>query len=174
MVKINFENLPSTNTPLSAENLNQLQTNVETAIDGKISNTSGTSQTIGYSQEFVNKLNTYSTNEIKVGTWINNKPIYRKTKVFSSSDTTFNYGGEKTLNISISNVDEIINYKAFYKRSDGSFQQVPNSHSVMSYWGSSLYDFKTNGNCTFWVGTLYNVFTIDYLVITIEYTKTTD
>lgn len=32
MVKINFENLPSTNTPLSAENLNLLQDNVEDAI----------------------------------------------------------------------------------------------------------------------------------------------
>lgn len=112
--------------------------------------------------------------EIKVGTWVNNKPIYRKSKVFNSSDTTFSYGGEKVLNMGISNVDEIINYKAFYKRSDGSFQQVPNCHSNMSQWGSSLYDFNTNGNCIFWVGTLGNTFTINYLVITIEYTKTTD
>ena len=35
MDKINFENLPSTNTPISAENLNQLQTNVETALESK-------------------------------------------------------------------------------------------------------------------------------------------
>lgn len=33
MTKITFENLPSTNTPLNASNLNQLQTNVENAID---------------------------------------------------------------------------------------------------------------------------------------------
>ena len=33
MTKINFENLPSTNTPLSAENLNQMQTNIENAIN---------------------------------------------------------------------------------------------------------------------------------------------
>lgn len=33
MDKINFENLPSTNTPISAENLNLMQTNVETAIN---------------------------------------------------------------------------------------------------------------------------------------------
>ena len=36
MQKINFENLPSTNTPISAENLNQLQTNVENAIPTNI------------------------------------------------------------------------------------------------------------------------------------------
>lgn len=33
MEKINFENLPSTNTPINANNLNQLQNNVEEAID---------------------------------------------------------------------------------------------------------------------------------------------
>ena len=33
MNKINFKNLPSTETPLNAENLNQLQTNVEDAIE---------------------------------------------------------------------------------------------------------------------------------------------
>lgn len=112
--------------------------------------------------------------EIKIGTWVNSKPLYRKTKVFSSSDTTFNYGGEKLLNMGISNVDEIINYKAFYKRSDGSFQQVPNCHGTMAYWGSSIYDINTNGNFIFWVGTLGNSFTINYLVVTFEYTKTTD
>lgn len=33
MDKINFENLPSTNTPISAENLNLMQTNAENAIN---------------------------------------------------------------------------------------------------------------------------------------------
>ena len=89
MTKITFKNLPDTSTPLSANNLNTLQDNVENAIsaavstvegeiptvdsststsstnpvenqaitnyvNGKISNTAGTSQTIGYSQEYVN------------------------------------------------------------------------------------------------------------------------
>lgn len=56
MDKIDFKNLPDQTTPLSAQNLNQLQTNVETAINGKISNTSGTSQSVGYSQEYMNKI----------------------------------------------------------------------------------------------------------------------
>lgn len=33
MKKINFENLPSNNTPISADNLNQLQANVEEEIN---------------------------------------------------------------------------------------------------------------------------------------------
>lgn len=56
MQKITFENLPSTNTPLNANNLNTLQDNVENAIDSLISNTYGTSQTEGYSQEYINGL----------------------------------------------------------------------------------------------------------------------
>lgn len=34
MQKITFENAPSTNTPINATNLNQMQTNIENAIDG--------------------------------------------------------------------------------------------------------------------------------------------
>ena len=36
MQKITFEDLPSTNTPLSANNLNTMQSNIETAINGKV------------------------------------------------------------------------------------------------------------------------------------------
>lgn len=36
MQKINFENLPTHSTPLNATNLNQLQTNVENAINGVV------------------------------------------------------------------------------------------------------------------------------------------
>lgn len=46
MQKINFQDLPSTTTPLSANNLNQLQTNVENAINGVIE--SGTTNDITY------------------------------------------------------------------------------------------------------------------------------
>lgn len=39
MQKINFQDLPSTTTPISAANLNLLQTNVETAINLKADST---------------------------------------------------------------------------------------------------------------------------------------
>lgn len=54
MQKITFENLPSTDTPINASNLNTLQDNVEDAIDSLMSNTYGTSQTEGYCQEYIN------------------------------------------------------------------------------------------------------------------------
>lgn len=47
MNKINFENLPSTNTPVNASNLNQLQTNVdEGKIDKTLTNFEGNLDTI--------------------------------------------------------------------------------------------------------------------------------
>lgn len=42
MTKIEFKNLPDTTTPLSADNLNLLQDNVEDAIDGKVSKSGDT------------------------------------------------------------------------------------------------------------------------------------
>ena len=94
MTKITFENLPSTNTPLSAENMNLLQTNVENAISAveneipTIDNSVSTSSTNGVENQaitnYVNGLNTYSTTEQVVGTWINGKPLYRKVMYISS------------------------------------------------------------------------------------------
>ena len=90
MTKITFKDLPDTSTPLNASNLNTLQDNVEAAIptidnsvstsstngvenqaitnyaDSKISNTAGTSQTIGYSQEYQNVFNGYFNDYVKL------------------------------------------------------------------------------------------------------------
>ena len=62
MNKINFENLPSTNTPLNAENLNQMQTNIENAINGGTALWTGASlmmedQSVNLSQNISNQNN---------------------------------------------------------------------------------------------------------------------
>ena len=46
MNKINFKNLPSTNTPLNAENLNAMQNNIENAINNILQ--SGTTNNVNY------------------------------------------------------------------------------------------------------------------------------
>ena len=46
MNKINFQNLPSTATPLNAENLNQMQSNIENAINNILQ--SGTTNNVNY------------------------------------------------------------------------------------------------------------------------------
>ena len=43
----------------------------------EISNVYGTSTSNGYSQNYINNLNTYSTNEVRIGNW-DSKPLYRK------------------------------------------------------------------------------------------------
>lgn len=76
----------SGNTPLSAENLNQMQDNIEEAIPEVIDNltSSSTSKALSANQgkelkTYIEELNTYSTTEKIVGTWINGKPLYEKT-----------------------------------------------------------------------------------------------
>lgn len=53
MDKINFTNYPNTDTPINADNLNLLQTNVENAIPTS-ANKYGSSQTDPYSQDYIN------------------------------------------------------------------------------------------------------------------------
>lgn len=48
MQKINFQNLPSTTTPVNATNLNALQTNVENAIPTKTSDLTNDSDFVSY------------------------------------------------------------------------------------------------------------------------------
>jgi hypothetical protein len=121
--------------------------------------------------------NAYSTSETRIGTWINGKPLYRQTFGFNVSnlgtETYFNWTDSLYNTNSISNVDEIINVKSFYKRSDDTFQPVPTVNRELNYYGSGVFDFSGTG-FRFYVGTLFNTFTINYLIVTIEYTKTTD
>lgn len=62
MQKINFQDLPSTTTPISATNLNAMQTNVETAIDGHLVNVSSTNDS-NYKVNFIKSKNLYNIND---------------------------------------------------------------------------------------------------------------
>ena len=61
--------------------------------------TYNTSTQDGYNCDYVNNLHTYSTDEIRVGTWIDGKPIYRKVISASNIGTAFN--------TTISNIDNL-------------------------------------------------------------------
>ena len=52
-----------------------------------LSNVYGTSQSNGYSQEYINGLGTYSTDEVRVGTWLG-KPLYRRIINITAPDVT--------------------------------------------------------------------------------------
>lgn len=61
--RVNWENLPSTNTPVNADNLNKM--------DEGIANNEN-----------------YSTNEQKIGKWIDGKPLYRKVIRTTMAETS--------------------------------------------------------------------------------------
>ena len=77
MDKINFENLPSTNTPISAENLNQVQANIEKALKGTslYKDETGTTGAITLSSAIEN------FEEIEVKSYV----VYNGAKVYTTT-----------------------------------------------------------------------------------------
>lgn len=113
---------------------------------------------------------TYSTEEQIIGTWIDGKSLYRKTIVYTSGWTI---GGETILEHGIADLAEVVSYKAKYLRSDNTTQFIPTIHADMQNWASGMYDFSTTG-FVIYIGALSNTYTINKLIITLEYTKTTN
>ncbi len=97
MEKINFQNGI---TPLNDTNLNQIQDNVENAIEEK---------------------HIYSTEEQVIGTWINGKPLYRKViEGISINDNTATIIPTNIANAKIVSINGVI--KA---NTDSDFYAVP-------------------------------------------------
>ena len=110
-------------------------------------------------KKFNKKKDVYSTDEQRIGTWIDGRPIYRKT----FSNLTYGTKGSTWTVINIDNVpsiDFLISSKCF--STNASISRVSNAIDI-KYEASKLY--------------YYNAYSIssgaaDTLVI--EYTKTTD
>lgn len=117
----------------------------------------------------INKNNTYSTSESKTGeTWIDNKPIYKKTIQFTTSAT-----GKHSIKHNISNLDTIIEGKGSSKSSTGTFYIFPMSCAVdnVPAYSISIQDVDKT-YMYFFRGTNVTGTVISY--ITLYYTKTTD
>lgn len=160
MNKITFVN--NTSPLLSAENLNQIQDNVESAINSVSSSI----------QPAVYEANTYSTTETRIGTWINDKPIYRKVVSFGAlpnADT-------KRVSHGISNLENVIKVSGMGKRYIPSTQQYSWQPIPLLYAGNST-SFNTSISINTTVISIAcdndrTDFTENYIFI--EYTKTTD
>ena len=151
MDKINFVN---NSTPaLSAENLNELQDNVETAINTEISNIN----------------NNTSNQEIQIGTW-NNKPLYRKIITGTLPSTTRT---NKTLD-TISDLNEILTLRAVIGYTSPRNQSwgypfpviTSDTYSSIIVNGNNQIIVRWESNASAWVNSP--------IVVVIEYTKTTD
>lgn len=115
-----------------------------------------TSTTEPYSSNYVNSLNTYSTTEeVKIGTWIDGKPLYRIVASINLQDYT-----SWTNLVHISNLKRVINIYGSLNNIN-----IPRYESP-SYFTQFLYENN-------YIKVMCNGNTGDgYLVI--EYTKTTD
>lgn len=113
----------------------------------------------------VTNLTTYSTNEIKTAeTWIDGKPIYRKT--YSFTIPTANQ--EKLIAHNIENVENIwLSNKSFLKTEDNC---IPVNH----YRDSGAYIWCLANSHDIRIKTGASGWTNNTTYVTIEYTKTTD
>lgn len=105
---------------------------------------------------------TYSTTETVVGTWINNKPIYRK--IVARNITATNH---TTISLSSLNIDELLTVKSINKKVSDDFTFYDNffdssEEKITLHYKNDIIEFWTA------TGTNYTS------TVWIEYTKTTD
>lgn len=148
--KINWEDLPSTDTPITSENLGHMEDGIEEAhnlIDE------------------IKDAEIYSTDEVKTNkVWIDGKPIYRKVftiNVTSNDDLRYNHNLTdldkywiNQENSFIFNNDESLSINYYYSSSDWSRVWI-NGTQIRIRIGASNFGNR-----------------IAYIVV--EYTKTTD
>lgn len=167
--KQNWENLPSTNTPITASRLNHIEDGIYNVdllvpeIKGEYSEES----TDVYSSNYINSLKTYSTTEKRIGTWKDGKPLYRITLEYSVST------GSSSQSISSLNIDNIAKQNHQIKREnsiDGTTDiEGPFYASSTDYFRSFV---RTNTNTI--ETRLQGIYTTYTQITTLEYTKTTD
>lgn len=181
MQKIIFKNYPDTSTPINATNLNTIQDNIENALfSGNYNDLTNKptiptiensldsgSTTNGASVHAVAQINTYSETEIKIGTWINNKPIYRKV---------IDCGGlpnatSKNVAHGISNLDTVTLLRGVaYNSTAGTRLPIPYSDTGNASWSVQMFCNQTQ--IVLIAGDNKSAYQQSYVII--EYTKTTD
>lgn len=116
----------------------------------------------------------YSTNETKIGTWIDGKNLYRKVVTITSINTNDNV---TEISISLTNLNEIVNIGGSVKTSSGQYKPVTtyytNSTGLVQKYGFCVYaissSLMTLSYGDWWKGGMFNG-----CKVIIEYTKTTD
>lgn len=128
---------------------------------GKILNIFSSSNKDTYSCDYINKLNTYSTEEQVIGTWIDGKPIYRKVIDLGQLPNNSTKTVETGLN---SEEIRIVKISGNTSTSTGNYQAGLNDISTRL---SLLPDGKLSIRTT-------DDFSPYYGYAILEYTKTTD
>ena len=136
-----------------------------TPVQAQIINEYSTSTTDGYSANYVNGLNTYSTTETVVGRWIDDKPIYRKVISFTTPSEDVDY----IINTGAS-IDTTIKLYGGIKESSGGITPIP---TAIDFSGT-IYttSFRVANSSIYYRGN--SVYGSKPAYAIIEYTKTTD
>lgn len=130
----------------------------------EVVNSNSDSTANAYSCDYVNKLNTYSTTEKRIGTWYDGKPLYEKTIYISAlpnaSGTYYQHN--------VSNPDVMFIKNAFWVQTSGATGTIPMFNSSSEY--TFTFINKSSG--------IYIYAQANYsnrsAYVTIQYTKTTD
>lgn len=129
-----------------------------------LTNSYSTSTSEGYTANYVNGLNTFSTTEKRIGTWTDGKPIYRKvmtgTKI-SSTDLTFP---------AIINIETVVRLEGYLKANTGG------SVYPLTYYGSTeIYaNIEVTSAGVVTVHSATTGYSNGDITVIVEYTKTTD
>lgn len=116
--------------------------------------------------------NTYSTNEVRIGTWTDGKPLYRKTIRYTHSETI----GEKNKSTDILIPHGIANLKQCYKSTmiHQSGYILPVMSSSTGTTITSMTEITQVGATAVRLRIINDTWNAATWVITLEYTKTTD
>ncbi len=133
-----------------------------------LSNVYGTSNENGYTQEYINELGTYSTDEVRVGTWANGKPVYRKL-IYATCPNTNTNGTFVNSDIAIGSNNEISFIEWGYFVDEDS--RIPINYSNNSGYMMKVFSSNPNTLRLFNSNTSWNGKDV---VISLLFTKTTD
>ena len=141
-----------------------------------LSNVYGTSNENGYTQEYINGLETYSTDEVRVGTWIDGKPIYRK-HVKIQNPSAISGSGLQTQNFphGISNLKRCVNIiNPVFGNTAVSYNNRYFNFPILGSSGHMTAIYEVN-NTNIILRSYSESWTTEwFLECTLEYTKTTD
>lgn len=114
----------------------------------------------------------YSTSETKIGTWIDNRPIYRKNYNVILSGS-FNNKDSIIPNSLINNLADITKIRGVYKNTYGNFFPIESINPNGSLNQSVGLYYNAASGITLRMGTS-SISSNSYANIIVEYTKTTD
>jgi hypothetical protein len=116
-------------------------------------------------------LEVYSSDEIRIGTWTNNKPIYRK--VYSLSSFT---GSDRVIPTGLSNVDEVVTLRGIVNNGGSDIFALSGGQYITQNLYTTSLTYLTSSN-TWQPNSFYMVYYQNVpqsAKIIFEYTKTTD